>query len=80
MYVSLYELEWVDSNMYCDVHSGCNQSPLCPPASHRPEHGEWRKWPGEDLHRLQGKVSNPEFVCVVSLYTLKSCPFIGYIE
>lgn len=36
---------------------GCDQSPLCPVTSHRPEYGEWRKWPGEDLPGLQGEVS-----------------------
>lgn len=66
VWMKKYALEWVDSNVYSDVHSGCNQSPLCPPASHRPEHGQWRKWSGQDLPRLQGKVSKlNECVCVV---------------
>lgn len=50
----------------CDVCVGCNQSPLRPPASHRLEHGEWRKWPGENFPGLQRKVSNLKLYPVYS--------------
>lgn len=40
------------------IFPGCNQSPLCPPASHRDEHGQRGKWAGEDLPGIQGKVCN----------------------
>lgn len=51
-------LEWVYSNIMSVAHSGCNQSPLRPPTSHRPEHVERRKRTWEDLPRIQRKVSD----------------------
>lgn len=54
----------------CDVRSGNHQSSLCPPASHRSQHGQWRKWFGEDLPWLQRKVSNMNRISVVIWHNL----------
>lgn len=42
--------------LFFSIFTGCDQSPLCPPASHRDEHGHWWMWAGEDLPGIQRKV------------------------
>lgn len=52
-----------DYNGFMIFNSGYYQSPLCPPASNRSQHGQWRKRIGEDLPWLQREVGAKASLC-----------------
>lgn len=72
--------EWICTRfnkiIICDVCSGNHQSSLCPPASHRSQHGQWRKWFGEDLPWLQRKVRNMNQISAVIWHSGHNLLFI----